>query len=168
MQPTAIVFLIMNPSNGIPVKIFLIIFCIVIISESVIGQSRVPTKKDSATYLSPKKEVNNKILEVKKTDIIREIEQKINQVMDKYVTASNNSTTWTLVKNEVDNLLYSYYRAGRLIGAKPEEAYFDKIGPDTMTAVDIANGKMILLTGVAIIKPAEFTMMRFERITTGK
>ena len=55
------------------------------------------------------------------------------------------------------------WRAGALAGATPEEAYFVKVGlPETMTALDILEGRMIVEIGMAVVRPAEFIILRFS------
>jgi len=59
--------------------------------------------------------------------------------------------------------LYSYYKNGKLLGSKTTEAYFVKIGSETMTAAHITNRTIILLAGIAIVKSAEFEIIRIEK-----
>ncbi len=49
------------------------------------------------------------------------------------------------------------------MGAKPEDAYFVHVGLNqTMTAEDILNGLMIIEIGMAVVRPAEFIILRFS------
>jgi phage tail sheath protein FI len=52
------------------------------------------------------------------------------------------------------------WRNGALEGTKPEEAYFVKCDRTTMTQADIDEGRLIVLVGVAPVKPAEFVIVR--------
>ena len=45
-------------------------------------------------------------------------------------------------------------------GTKPEEAFFVKCDRTTMTQDDIDNGRLIVVIGVAPVKPAEFVIIR--------
>ena len=94
----------------------------------------------------------------------QEIDSQLNVIMNKYATKQNTATTWTMVKSDADALLLQYFIKGKLMGTKAAEAYFVKIGPATMTANDIANNKMILVCGIALIKPAEFITLRKEKV----
>ena len=52
------------------------------------------------------------------------------------------------------------------MGTKSEEAFFVKMGNETMTATDMANHKMILQVGIAPIKPADFKILVIEKINS--
>ena len=52
------------------------------------------------------------------------------------------------------------WRNGALEGTKPEEAFFVKCDRTTMTQTEIDNGRLIVLVGVAPVKPAEFVIVR--------
>ena len=56
-------------------------------------------------------------------------------------------------------------RNGALEGVKPEEAYFVKCDRTTMTQADIDNGRLIVVVGVAPVKPAEFVIIRIGLLT---
>jgi uncharacterized protein len=51
------------------------------------------------------------------------------------------------------------------MGSKPDEAYFVKCDRSTMTQSDIDNGRLIVLIGVAALRPAEFVIFRIEHWT---
>jgi len=51
------------------------------------------------------------------------------------------------------------------MGSKPDEAYFVKCDSTTMTQDDIDNGRLIVLIGVAALRPAEFVIFRIVRWT---
>jgi phage tail sheath protein FI len=104
----------------------------------------------------------------RKYSVIDEIKKELNDIMNHHSSSPNNQETWKMMRSEATDVLMKYYRAGKLMGTKPEQAFFVKIGPDTMTTTDIAAGKMIMLAGVAMVKPAEFEILRFERLVAGK
>ena len=56
--------------------------------------------------------------------------------------------------------LTGLWRDGALEGATREEAYFVKCDRTTMTQADIDNGRLIVVVGVAPVKPAEFVIIR--------
>ena len=95
------------------------------------------------------------------------IKLDLNNMMDRYTSTPNTQEIWKMVKSEATDLLMKYYRAGSLMGTKPEQAFFVKIGMETMTTADIENGKMILQVGIATQKPAEFEILAFERMVVG-
>ncbi len=75
----------------------------------------------------------------------------------------NNANLWAAVESTVADFLGRLWRAGALLGDKPESAYFVRIGRDTMTQNDIDAGRLILHVGFAPIRPAEFVILRFEQ-----
>jgi phage tail sheath protein FI len=63
----------------------------------------------------------------------------------------------------IDNYLTNLWRAGALQGAKPEHAFYTAVGLNqTMTADDILNGLLIVEIGLAVVRPAEFIVLRFS------
>jgi hypothetical protein len=61
------------------------------------------------------------------------------------------------------NFLTLQWRAGALAGAKPEQAFYVNIGlNETMTALDILEGRMIGEIGMAVVRPAEFIILKFS------
>src|SRR3546814_5685654 len=63
----------------------------------------------------------------------------------------------------IENFLTLQGRAGALAGPKPEHAFYVKVGlGQTMTAQDILEGRMIVEIGMAVVRPAEFIILRFR------
>jgi phage tail sheath protein FI len=62
-------------------------------------------------------------------------------------------------------LLHAEWRAGRLLGQRPADACFVRCDRMTLTQADVANGQLVALAGVAILRPAEFTVLRIEQAT---
>jgi phage tail sheath protein FI len=78
------------------------------------------------------------------------------------VFESNDATTWTRVKSQIENYLIQKWRDGALAGARPEQAFYVRCGVGTtMTALDVAEGRMIVQVGMAVVRPAEFITLRF-------
>ena len=93
-----------------------------------------------------------------------EITKKLNNIVAAYINKPNTQVTWTQIRSDAEILLLGYFKSGLLFGTKPQEAFFAKMGMETMTSTDIANHKMILQAGVAIYKPAEFKIITIEKI----
>ncbi len=72
----------------------------------------------------------------------------------------NDDRLWARVRQSITNFLTSVWRDGALFGLKPEEAFFVRCDRTTMTQDDIDNGRLIILIGVAPVKPAEFVIIR--------
>jgi hypothetical protein len=63
----------------------------------------------------------------------------------------------------IENFLTLQWRAGALAGAKPEHAFYVRVGlGQTMTAMDVLEGKMIIEIGMAVVRPAEFIILKFS------
>jgi phage tail sheath protein FI len=78
-----------------------------------------------------------------------------------WVVFENNSEgLWTNVRQTVEDFLFNEWKSGRLMGTKPEEAYFVRCDRSTMTQNDIDNGRLICLIGVSPVRPAEFVIFR--------
>ncbi len=75
----------------------------------------------------------------------------------------NSKPTWVRTKAMIENFLTQLWRDGALAGAKPEHAFFVKIGlGETMTALDILEGRLNIEIGVAAVRPAEFIILKFS------
>jgi phage tail sheath protein FI len=80
-----------------------------------------------------------------------------------FVFEPNDANTWVKVKAMLENFLTVQWRQGALAGAKPADAFFVKVGiGETMTALDILEGRMIIEIGMAVVRPAEFIILRFS------
>ena len=75
----------------------------------------------------------------------------------------NNEATWATVKAYVKEFLTQVWKEGKLMGVKPEEAYFMKCDRSTMTQNDIDAGRLIVEVGVAATKPAEFIVFKVNQ-----
>lgn len=75
----------------------------------------------------------------------------------------NDANTWIKVKGMIENFLTLQWRSGALQGAKPDESFFVKIGlGETMTSIDILEGRMNVEIGMAVVRPAEFIILTFS------
>ncbi len=75
----------------------------------------------------------------------------------------NNANLWTKLKASIENYLTGKWREGALAGSKPEQAFFVNVGlGKTMTAQDILEGRLIVEIGMAVVRPAEFIILRFS------
>jgi phage tail sheath protein FI len=75
----------------------------------------------------------------------------------------NDANTWIKVKAMIENFLTLQWRDGALQGAKPEQAFFVNVGlGTTMTPQDILEGRMNVEIGMAVVRPAEFIILKFS------
>lgn len=91
------------------------------------------------------------------------VEESVKKASEPFVFEPNDANTWVKVKAMIENFLTLQWRAGALMGAKPADAFFVKVGlGETMTQDDVLNGKMIVEIGMAAVRPAEFIILRFS------
>jgi phage tail sheath protein FI len=88
------------------------------------------------------------------------LEESIRRGLEWAVFEPNDETLWTRVRGQVDDFLYGVFAQGAFPANLPQDAYFVRCGPDTMAQDDIDNGRLIILVGIAPIRPAEFVIFR--------
>jgi phage tail sheath protein FI len=88
------------------------------------------------------------------------IEASIDRGLQWVVFEPNAEPLWARVRRVITNFLTVVWRNGALEGIKPEEAFFVKCDRTTMTQAEIDNGRLIVMVGVAPVKPAEFVIVR--------
>jgi Bacteriophage tail sheath protein len=75
----------------------------------------------------------------------------------------NTKNTWVKIKSMIGNYLILKWKDGALVGAKPEDSFYVRIGlGETMTAAEILEGYMNVEIGMAVARPAEFIVLRFS------
>ena len=91
------------------------------------------------------------------------IEDAIGRAMQSFVFAPNTRDTWIKVKAMISNFLIEIWKAGGLFGNTFNEAFQVNVGlPETMTDVDILEGRMIVEIKLRVSRPAEFIILRYE------
>lgn len=93
------------------------------------------------------------------------VEKSIERGTQFAVFEPNAEPLWATVRRSVTNFLTAVWRDGALEGLTPEEAFFVKVDRTTMTQNDIDNGRLIVLVGIAPVKPAEFVIFRISQKT---
>jgi phage tail sheath protein FI len=77
----------------------------------------------------------------------------------------NDESLWNRIRAAIGNFLTEAWRKGAFPGVKTEEAFFVRCDRSTMTSDDIANGRLICQIGVALVRPAEFIILRIVQKT---
>lgn len=91
------------------------------------------------------------------------VEESVKKATEFVVFEPNDANTWLRVKTMIENFLSRLWRDGALAGAKPEEAFFVRVGlGQTMSAQDILEGRMNVEIGMAAVRPAEFIILKFS------
>ncbi len=90
-------------------------------------------------------------------------EESIKKASEQFVFEPNDANTWVKVRAMIENFLILQWRAGALAGAKADDAFYVRVGlGETMTADDILNGLMNVEIGMAVVRPAEFIVLKFS------
>lgn len=96
--------------------------------------------------------------------MVRGIETSIDRAMAQFVFEPNDANTWTRIRAMVESFLQLLWRDGGLQGAKPEHAFYVRVGlGSTMSSLDILESRMIVEVGLAAIRPAEFIVIRIKQ-----
>jgi uncharacterized protein len=91
------------------------------------------------------------------------VEESTKNATEAFVFEPNDANTWVKVQGMIENFLTVLWRQGALQGAKPEHAFYVAVGlGKTMTSLDILEGRMIVEIGMAVVRPAEFIILRFS------
>lgn len=91
------------------------------------------------------------------------VEESVKKATEFVVFEPNDANTWLRTKALIENFLVSLWREGALAGASPAEAFFVKVGlGETMTPLDILEGRMNIEIGMAAVRPAEFIILKFS------
>lgn len=90
------------------------------------------------------------------------VEESIKKAIENFVFEANNESNWIRLRSLIGNFLTLQWKAGALVGATPDQAFYVHIGlGKTMTAQDILEGRLIIDVGLAAVRPAEFILLRF-------
>lgn len=95
------------------------------------------------------------------------LEESIDEGTQWVVFEPNHENLWARVKQSITQFLTRVWKDGALMGTTPEEAFFVKCDRTTMTQDDIDSGRLIVLIGVAPVKPAEFVVFRIAQWAGG-
>lgn len=75
----------------------------------------------------------------------------------------NDANTWVKVRGMIESYLTQKWREGALAGATTKEAFFVRCGlGTTMNAQDILEGRLNVEIGMAVVRPAEFVILKFS------
>jgi phage tail sheath protein FI len=92
------------------------------------------------------------------------IEQSVDNGLKALVFEPNDQNLWSKTKMIIENFLMQLWQQGALAGAKPEQAYFVNVGlNNSMTSTDILEGRLIVQLGFAMVRPAEFIVLKVEQ-----
>ena len=71
------------------------------------------------------------------------------------------------IRRHVGDFLDRLWRQGELQGASPREAYFVRCDETTTTAADVRTGTLVLVVGLAVLRPGEFATLPIRQAEAG-
>jgi phage tail sheath protein FI len=93
------------------------------------------------------------------------LEHSIDRGTQWAVFEPNGPQLWGNIRQTIADFLLNEFFSGALLGDAPEQAYFVRCDRSTMTQNDLDNGRLVVLIGVAPVKPAEFVIFRIGQWT---
>jgi phage tail sheath protein FI len=96
------------------------------------------------------------------------LEHSIDRGTQWAVFEPNGPQLWGNIRQTIADFLLNEFFSGALLGDKPEQAYFVRCDRSTMTQNDLDNGRLVVLVGVAPVKPAEFVIFRIGQWTADR
>jgi uncharacterized protein len=103
-------------------------------------------------------------VEANRTDaLVERVREQLLQSLAWTVGKPDNEVLWAGVREQATSSLATLWHDGELLGTKAEEAFFVRCDRTTMTQTDIDNGRLIVVIGIAAVKPAEFVVIQIEQ-----
>lgn len=96
------------------------------------------------------------------------LEHSIDRGTQWAVFEPNGPQLWGNIRQTISDFLLNEFFSGALLGDKPEQAFFVRCDRSTMTQNDLDNGRLVVLVGVAPVKPAEFVIFRIGQWTADR
>jgi len=88
------------------------------------------------------------------------LEQSIYRGTQWAVFEPNGPILWAAVCSSIQNFLTNLWKSSAFQGSTQQEAFFCRCDRTTMTQNDIDNGRLVLIVGVAPLRPAEFVLIQ--------
>ena len=79
----------------------------------------------------------------------------------------NDVVLWKAIQRDIGAFLTLLWRQGALVGARPEDAFFVKCDAETNPDDVVEAGQVVVVIGIAPVKPAEFVIFRIGQSPTG-
>ncbi len=91
------------------------------------------------------------------------IEESIGRGTRWVVFEPNDPTLWKSIVRDISAFLRLLWSQGALMGATPEQAFFVKCDEETNPPEVVDAGQVVIVVGVAPVKPAEFVIFRISQ-----
>lgn len=88
------------------------------------------------------------------------IEESVREGLSSTNDCYNNQELWARVKSAITDFLTQEWRKGYFAGNTAREAFYVMVDQSTMSQIDIEEGKLIIHIGAALMRPAEFYIIR--------
>jgi len=95
------------------------------------------------------------------------VEESIGRATRWVVFEPNDVSLWKRIIRDVRAFLMLLWSQGALMGRTPEQAFFVKCDEETNPPEVIAAGQVVILIGIAPVKPAEFVIFRIGQGVSG-
>jgi phage tail sheath protein FI len=90
------------------------------------------------------------------------VESSVERGLGFVVFEPSSPALWGEIRQLVTDFLLTLWRTGAFAGIKASEAFLVAVGPETMTQADIAAGRLVVIIGLAVMRPAEFIICQIE------
>ena len=95
------------------------------------------------------------------------IEESIARGTRWVVFEPNDRPLWQDIKRDLNAFLRTMWRDGALMGRTPQEAFFVQCDEETNPRESIDQGRVVVVVGIAPVKPAEFIIFRIGQHAGG-
>lgn len=95
------------------------------------------------------------------------VEESIGNATRWVVFEPNDVSLWKRIIRDVRAFLMLLWRQGALMGRTPEQAFFVKCDEETNPPEVVDAGQVVILIGIAPVKPAEFVIFRIGQGVAG-
>ena len=95
------------------------------------------------------------------------LEQSIARGTQWVVFEPNDASLWKSIRRDVTAFLNLIWRSGALMGRTASEAFFVKCDEETNPPESIEAGRVVIMIGVAPVRPAEFVIFRIGQHASG-
>ena len=120
------------------------------------SQSSPPIAGVVAEFVEPKASVGG---------YVHYLEQSIASGTRWVAFEPNGEPLWAKLRLSISDFLMEEWRNGRLLGNTEREAFFVRCDRQTVTQQDVVDGRLFCEIGVALMRPAEFTIIRLSQKT---
>ena len=123
----------------------------------IVGGARTMSSEDKAQW---------KYLPIRRTALY--IEESLYRGTQWVVFEPNDESLWSKIRLNVSAFMIDLFRKGAFEGSTPDKAFFVKCDKETTSQDDIDRGILNIVVGFAPLKPAEFVIIKIQRLAGQK